>query len=253
MFIYLFNKLDSQINFDPNPTKRNTLTNIINFKSNFNNNINNVNKTKNTFDSDNSEMINFISPKVKDFEKSSESFFKEDKFFMTKSNINKNTTINISKKFFPDKYKKKSEVANLEESFKNKSNDSKELINLSVQKKNLKKPKIYPINHKTICEKKEFPEVKNNLTTSLNKELSRISHIYGTEKSGGKFTSNPIAERHFENRNYYAYEIAKQNELSKVNFKPKLKPLIQKEPSMHKMSKNLFFLNDMKNTIRKVL
>jgi hypothetical protein len=223
-------------------------------------------------------MLNFISPKIRDFEKSTESFYKEDKFFMTKSNINKNTSININKIFFPDKYKKKSDLKILEESFKKELNNSntRSLSNslskskskskikikmnenyknkdIEVNRKNInrKKSKIYPINHKTILEKKGFSENNSNLTKSLNRELSRISNIYGNNKSMGKFTKNPIADKHYEENNYYAYEISKQNEFQKVNFKPKLKPLIMRETNLNKMTKNIFFLNQMKIENRK--
>jgi hypothetical protein len=67
-----------------------------------------------------------------------------------------------------------------------------------------------------------------------------------------KFTDNPIADKYYENRNFYAYEIAKQKEFQKVNIKPKLKPLNTKEPSINMMTKNIFYLKDMKKTIRKI-
>jgi hypothetical protein len=240
------------------------MSNITKFKNiNINNN-NNNNITKNIFEFDGYEIMNLINPKKKDMEKSSESFYKEDKFFVTRSNINKNTSININKIFFPEKYKKKSEKEKEkkinEESFKNKFNEikinSNETFNIDIHthtpQKNLKKSKIYPINFKTISERKEFPQVKNNLTQSLNKELSRISIVYGNNNSMKKFTENPIADKHYENNDYYAYEIAKQKEFQKVNFKPKLKPLNIKEPLLFMMSKNIFSLKDMKKTIRKI-
>lgn len=208
--------------------------------------------TKNTNESNQTEGINFISPRIKDFDNSSELYFKEDKFFVTRSNINKDTSINIKKIFFPNKYKKKSEILEIQNKSRDKLNETSDYMNEDYRKKK-KKSKIYPINHKTITERKEFPQVKSHLTSTLNKELSRISNVYGNIKSMKKFTDNPIADRHYENNNYYAYEITKQNEFQKVNFKPKLKPLINKEKSLSKITKNLFFLNDMKKTIRKVL
>ena len=141
---------------------------------------------------------------------------------------------------------------NFEESFKSKMNDSNEAFKSSIKNNNKKISKIYPINHQTLIEKKVNPTVKSNFTKQLNKELSRISNIYGKEKALGKFTINPVADRHYENRNYYAYEIAKQSELQNVNFKPKLQPLVKKEQSMSIMTKNLFYLKDMKKTIRPI-
>lgn len=259
-----YNNLNTNYNNNMNTNYNNNLNTIYN-----NQNTNYNNNTKNIFDFDANEMLNLMNQNsnTKDFEKSSESFYKEDKFFMTRSNINKNTSININKIFFPDKYKKKSEKEKkiIEESMsfnnKNKStfsniNDTFNFIDVPRKEKNpgpKKKLKIYPINYKSITEKKEHPPVKSNFTKSLNKELSRISIIYGNNNSMKKFTDNLAADKAYENKNFDAYEIAKQKEFQKVGNKKKLKPLNMKDTSLYVMSKNLFYMKDIKNTVRTII
>ncbi len=112
-----------------------------------------------------------------------DSFNKEEKFLSTKSIINKNTEINISKIFFPDKLKKKliqnSPKTINDDSYKEDS--KKNLFSYNNSDKPLQKIKLLPLNHKSIFEKKSYIKIKNNFTISLNNELLRKSSIYGNE------------------------------------------------------------------------
>lgn len=212
-------------------------------------NINNINKegTKNF-----SENIFFK-------DKNHETLYKEDKFFITRSMINKNTQINISKVFFPENYKKKSNK-NSEKPNSSEKNDK----NLSSNKDEKKKPSIKKIFLNTnkkillsseakveayidkgIKKKKQLPPVKSNLTVSLNSELARISTIYGKEASFKKFTDNPITNKLYEERNFLGYEMAKINELRDLNVKPKLKPLkLIRESPMKKLTESIFHIKE---------
>lgn len=180
-----------------------------------------------------------------------ETLYLEDKFFITKSIINRNTEININKIFFPDKFKKKSiQFSSNNEDYYGETEEHKKKHKLysyaNKNDKKLQKSKLIPLNNKTINEKKDFPVVKNNLTISLNNELSRISAIYGREESLKKFTNNPITNQFYEDRNYLGYEIAKMNELQETNFRPKLKPLVLlREPTLKKLSESIFHIKEL--------
>jgi hypothetical protein len=182
-----------------------------------------------------------------------ENKIKEDKFFITRSKLTKDTQINIAKVFFPPKYKTESnrsskKIHNLYDI--ETSNKIPNKINFSlVQNENkFQKNILKPLNteNRTIYNKKEFIPIKNNLTISLNNELSKISSVYGKERSFKKFTDNPITNKFYEERNYLRYEIAKINELRDVHIKPKLKPLVMpKESTFKKLTESLFHIKEL--------
>lgn len=181
-----------------------------------------------------------------------ENIIKEDKFFLTRSRINKNTQINITKVFFPEKFKRKPNLSleNVNDSFDPETKKLPYKINFHSVKNEKKYPKtiLNPIKkqNNTIYSKNDFTPIKNNLTISLNNELSKISSVYGKEHSFKKFTDNPITNKFYEERNYLGYEIAKMNEFRDIHIKPKLKPLIiPKGSTLNKLTESLFNIKEL--------
>ncbi len=179
--------------------------------------------------------------------------------------------------FFHNIIKKKQIECNNEFIQKKFEETNENVMNInSPQLKNIKKIKLYPINEKNL-EEKNIQKNNNNynyninnnkninkninknnnfssISKSLNNELSRISNIYGKDKSLNKFVNNPNEKEMFNNDDYNHYEMAKIKQLGQLTgkkLKPKLKPLICREPAVHKMSQSLFLLNENKKAINK--
>jgi len=178
---------------------------------------------------------------------------KEDKFFLTRARINKNTQIDIKKVFFPEKFKR-SPCMSLEK-INNLDDDQEDfsrkypckITNFYSVRPKKKIPKLHLIQNENQNKalynnnEKELQPLKTNLTISLNNELSRISSVYGKENSFKKFTDNPKSNQFYEERNFLRYEMTKINEFSDVHIKPKLKPLfISKQPTLNKLSESIF-------------
>jgi len=156
----------------------------------------------------------------------------DEQFLITKSFINKSKMAIPHKNTLPMKF-------TLRKSDNQDSNREQKLINSSFNKSPCFK--LSPIQKSSICIKNKLPAVKNNLTISLNSELSRISVVYGKEVAFKKFTENPVSNHYYEQKNYNAYEVSRINELREVNFRPKLKPLVMvKEPTLRKLSQSIF-------------
>lgn len=231
------NFLESQY-FDNLISKKNTLSNIF-----VENNI----ATKDSFSSDHTGNVDFISPKFQDFQ-SSASFLDEEK-----NNLNKLKTVVVNKVFYPNKFKKKVGKS-YNEILKERFDETGNVVNINALGKNLGKMKLYPINYKTLSERKENSKVKNHLTISLNNELSRVSNIYGPDKSQKNiFSKNPKIDEYYNERDYLSYQIAKKKELSGINIKPKLKPLFVRDSSIERMTQKLFFLDDNKKALKKII
>jgi hypothetical protein len=97
----------------------------------------------------------------------------------------------------------------------------------------------------------EFKESKvTNLSKCLNNELSRISHGYGKLESMKRFNSNPIRDKLFEDKKYYAFRNNRMTEVRQYHRRAKLAPLYIKEDPKERLARTLF--NMKRNILRYV-